>query len=355
MAQRLRGVLRCAVLLALLAVSGCGVAHAPSSQAQSDVATAPASRAQCRAASVPGPTDSMQDMVRIPGGVVRMGSDDHEPEERPRRSASVQPFWMSRTEVTNAMFARFVSATQYVTLAERGLDAARYPTLPAEQRVAGGIVFVQPTAVRDLVDIGQWWRFLAGADWRHPDGPASSIVGRAAEPVVQIAYEDALAYAQWRGHALPTEAEWERAARGGMADAPFVWGDEISPDGRAMANIWEGVFPIANSAADGHAGRAPVGCYPANGYGLHDMAGNVWEWTRDIYTDDSDAVNTRTGPGAGTAAGPAAAQGYVIKGGSYLCAPNYCARYRPAARQPGDATTGTSHIGFRTVLRGRPA
>ena len=335
-------------------VAGCDDARAPISHARPGVAQLADAAGPCNAPSVPGPDDSLQDMVRIPGGVVNMGSDDHEPEERPRRRAVVQPFWMSRTEVTNAMFARFVSATHYVTVAERGLDATRYPALPAEQRVAGGIVFVQPNAVRDLVDISQWWRFLGGADWRHPDGPGSSIAGKQTDTVVQIAYEDALAYARWRGHVLPTEAEWERAARGGLSDAPFVWGDEISPDGRAMANIWEGVFPIANSGADGHVGRAPVGCYPANGYGLHDMAGNVWEWTRDAY---AQAANADAAHGAdadettGAAADAAAAQGYVIKGGSYLCAPNYCARYRPAARQPGDATTGTSHIGFRTVLR----
>ena len=306
-------VLRSVLLFMVSWGAGCDRAPDESARVQPAAQPSVASSAHCRAPPSSGRADRWQNMLHIPGGSVHMGSDDHEPEERPRQNVDVRAFWISRTEVTNAMFASFVGATHYVTLAERGLDATRYPSLSASQRAAGGIVFVQPRTVRDLVDIRQWWRFLAGADRRHPDGPASAIGGKDTDPVVQIAYEDALAYAHWRGHELPTEAEWERAARGGLADAPFAWGDELSPDGQAMANIWEGVFPMSNSGADGHVGRAPVGCYPANGYGLHDMAGNVWEWTRDGYDRAPHSESSVTSTADAT---------YVIKGGSYLCAPN---------------------------------
>ncbi|WP_373290496.1 formylglycine-generating enzyme family protein [Glycocaulis albus] len=259
-------------------------------------------------------------MVWIPPGTVQLGSEDFFPEERPVRNARVDGFWIGTHEVTNLEFAAFVAATGYVTLAEReGVDAG------------GGGVFGPGVQVRDWSDIRTWWRFDPGASWRHPQGRASTIEGRDTFPVVQIAYEDALAYARWRGHDLPGEAEWEMAARGGLTGAPYVWGANVRPDGTYMANHWQGVFPVQDNGADGHAGLAPVGCFAPNGYGLHDMAGNVWEWTRDEWEQ----------PGF-----------RVIKGGSFLCSDSYCHRYRPAARQPGDERFSTEHLGFRTIWRG---
>lgn len=259
-------------------------------------------------------------MVWIPGGEVTLGSEDFFPEERPVRTLMVDGFWISQHAVTNAAFARFAEATGYVTLAEREGDGA-----------GGGAVFGPGIHARDWSDIRAWWRFDPQASWRRPQGGQSSIDGRETFPVVQIAYEDALAYARWLGHDLPSEAEWERAARGGLDGEPYVWGSDVRPDGAYMANHWQGVFPFEDSGADGHAGLAPVGCYPPNGYGLHDMAGNVWEWTSGVWGQDGFRV---------------------IKGGSFLCSDTYCHRYRPAARQPGDETFSTEHLGFRTVWRG---
>lgn len=280
-------------------------------------------------------------MVWIEGGGFRMGSDRHFPEEGPSRRAEVEGFWIDRHEVTNAQFARFVEATGYRTVAERGLSAEDYPDLPPEALVPASMVFFPVTAP------GQpWWDYVPGADWRHPEGPGSSIAGRENHPVVHVAYLDALAYADWAGRALPSEAEWEFAARGGLEERAYTWGDEPTPGGEWMANSWQGFFPYEDEAADGHHGTAPVGCYPPNGYGLFDMAGNVWEWAADGYR-----------PGHREAAPAGEAQEgapRVIKGGSWLCAPDFCSRYRPAARQPQEADLGTSHVGFRTVLRAAP-
>lgn len=268
--------------------------------------------------------------VWIPAGTLRMGSEI-EPEERPIREVHVEGFWIDTTEVTNDQFAEFVAATGYVTVAERRLDPRDHPGVPGEMLVPGSAVFVSPARVADLADISQWWRFTPGANWRHPTGPGSSIEGRGHYPVVHIVEEDARAYAQWRGRTLPTEVQWEWAARGGVVGAAYVWGDEPYPNGEQRANTWQGIFPIRDEGVDGYRGLAPVGCFEPNGYGLYDMAGNVWEWTTTDYH--------------------AGDQGYgVIKGGSYLCAPNFCGRFRPAARQPGDRQLGSSHIGFRTVL-----
>jgi formylglycine-generating enzyme len=292
-------------------------------------------------------------MVWIPGGTFLMGSNRHYPEEQPPRYAKVSGFWIDRTEVTNAQFSTFVAATGYKTVAERGLNAKDYPGLPPEALRPGSMVFFAPPAnARIRMDMTSWWRYVPGADWRHPTGPSSSIAGKDNHPVVHVAYADAEAYAKWAGRALPTEAEWEYAARGGLNGKEFAWGDEQTPQGEWMANSWQGMFPFEDEKADGHHGTAPVGCFKPNGYGIFDTIGNVWEWASDWYRpghnfDDGDIDPAGPPMMTATAGGPVR----VIKGGSWLCAPNFCARYRPAARQPQEADLGASHIGFRTVLR----
>ena len=278
-------------------------------------------------------------MVALPGGRFMMGSDRFYREERPLREAHVAAFAILRHEVTNAQFSAFVQATGYRTVAERMLDAAQFPKLTKDQRLPGSLVFKQPASVRDMVDIAQWWAWTPGAAWRAPEGPGSHLQGRANHPVVHIAFEDAMAYARWAGQDLPTEAEWEYAARGGLVDVDYTWGKDKasrSPDGKPLANHWQGIFPIRDTADDGYHGTAPVGCFPPNGYGLFDMAGNAWELTSDDYAD-------QRGPYAGMK---------VAKGGSFLCADNFCGRYRPAARTPHGVDTGMQHVGFRTVWRG---
>lgn len=255
-------------------------------------------------------------MAPIPGGVAELGSDDFGPEEKPVRRISVDPFEMDVTEVTNRAFAAFVEATGYVTVAER---------------IGGGAVFTQPSSPPDMRDPTSWWRIDPDATWRTPGGRGT--VAAPDKPVVQVTLEDAIAYARWAGRDIPTEAEWEHAARGGIIGAKYTWGDEPEKSASA-ANHWQGTFPLRDRGADGFAGIAPVGCFPANGYGLHDMAGNVWELTASAWD--------RPGAAAGAS---------VIKGGSWLCADNYCLRYRPAARQPSDPELPTNHIGFRTVQR----
>lgn len=275
-------------------------------------------------ALVPG---SAAGMVRLTGGRFKMGSEDFRAEEAPIRDIVVGDFWIDRHHVTNAQYRRFAEATGYVSVAER----------PG----SGSFVFQRPSEIRDLADIGQWWVFVPGATWRSPSGPGSDIRGRDAHPVVHIAQEDASAYARWLGRRLPREAEWEFAARGGLDGAAYVWGDGAEPGGKPRANVWRGVFPHWNRNAGNYVGTVPVGCYDANGYGLYDMAGNVWQWTEDPWT----GAGGESTPGA---AGASSVR-YVIKGGSFLCADNFCMRYRPAARQPGDGAFGASHIGFRTV------
>jgi formylglycine-generating enzyme required for sulfatase activity len=298
----------------------------------------------------------VESMVWIAGGAFLMGSESFYPEERPVRRVQVDGFWIDRYQVTNDEFRRFVDATGYVTVAERPLDLAQIPGAPVETYPAGSLVFVQTSGPVDLGDSRNWWFFKRGAEWRHPLGPDSSIDGRGDHPVVHVAYEDAEAYATWAGKALPTEAEWEFAARGGIEGAAFTWGDEMQPGGRIMANTWQGEFPWWNSKRDGSERTAPVGSFPPNGYGLYDMAGNVWEWTMDWYY---------ARPGQ-TPAKPCCAppeESYdaaepelriprkVLKGGSHLCAPTYCLRFRPAARMPQMIDTGMSHLGFRCVKR----
>jgi formylglycine-generating enzyme required for sulfatase activity len=289
-------------------------------------------------------------MAWIPPGTYRLGSDVHYPEERPAHFATLAGFWIEKHAVTNARFAAFVQATEYVTIAERPLHPAEHPGLDASLLQPGGLVFRPTSGPVDLRNVTAWWHFVPGANWRHPEGPASTIAGRPDHPVVQVAFEDAQAYATWCDRALPTEPEWEAAARGGLDAAEYVWGNEFNPGGTHLANTWQGAFPHQNLAADGYAGTSPVGAYPPNGYGLYDMAGNVWNWTTDWYS---------TGPAPHACCAPAQpairAGCKVIKGGSFLCAPDYCRRYRPAARHPQLMDTPTCHIGFRCVVRRKEA
>ncbi len=303
-------------------------------------------------------------MVWVPGGTFRMGSDSHYPEEAPVHSVAIGGFWIERTPVTNADFHKFVRASGYVTFAEKAPDAADYPGALPHMLRAGSLVFTPPKHAVDLRRWEQWWAFKFGANWRRPYGPRSSIAGHADHPVVHIAYRDALAYAEWAGKALPTEAEWEFAARGGLDGAEFAWGDEFAPDGMQQANTWQGAFPHENLLADGYERTSPVTAFAPNGYGLHDMIGNVWEWTTDWYAprhavEAADnpccaSSNRRVAPEEGSydPAQPAIRiPRKVLKGGSHLCAPNYCRRYRPAARHAQPVDTSTSHVGFRCVVR----
>jgi formylglycine-generating enzyme len=334
-----------AVTLAALALGACG-ARPPA---------APAERTACLTNLPPaGHAPATAGMVLIKGGAFQMGARAMRPEEGPARTTRVGSFWIDRTEVTNADFARFVRATGYVTLAERPLDPKAYPQLSGDQLKPSGIVFVGSDREAGP-DASQWWRVVPDADWRHPQGPGSSIAGKDALPVVQVGWDDAMAYARWLGRDLPTEAEWEYAAQGARQHATrFVWGDAPLDDKHPQANVWQGVFPVLDSGADGYKAKAaPVGCYPPNGYGLYDMAGNVWEWARDWYRPNLDPRGGPAGPSETVAFDPGdpGARKHVIKGGSFLCSPNYCYRYRPAAREPGPTDTGENHIGFRTVLR----
>jgi formylglycine-generating enzyme required for sulfatase activity len=299
-------------------------------------------------------------MVWIPGGTFRMGSDHHYPEEAPAHPVTVDAFWIDPRPVTNAEFARFVRATRYATVAERPADPARYPGARPELLAPASSVFRSPGHPVPLTDPYQWWTYVQGADWRQPDGPGSSVKRKPDHPVVHVAWADVQAYARWARKQVPTEAEWEYAARGGLDGAEFAWGDELNPGARWMANTWQGDFPLRNTAEDGYAGTAPVGRYPANGYGLWDMIGNVWEWTADWYqahAETSHACCSLDNPRGGArdrSADPrdrARVPRRVMKGGSHLCAPNYCRRYRPAARMAQPVDTSTSHLGFRLVVR----
>jgi formylglycine-generating enzyme required for sulfatase activity len=276
---------------------------------------------------------------------------------RPIHRVYVDGFWMDKTDVTNAQFERFVKATGYITVAERKPLAKDFPGVPAEKLVAGSLVFTPPPNPVSLDDYSQWWSYVAGANWRHPLGPRSNILGKANYPVVQVAYEDAVTYAKWAGKRLPTEAEWEFAARGGLTGKPYAWGDSMRPDGKWMANTHQGHFPDHDSAADGHAGIAPVTQFPPNGYGLYDITGNVWQWTKDLYRADyyaglraTDKV-TRNPQGPDTSLDPMepGVQKRVQRGGSFLCTSQYCARYIVGTRGKGEVSSATNHIGFRCV------
>ena len=314
-----------------------------------------------QAPHAPGLAEIPGSMAWIEGGTFMMGSDRHYPEEAPVRRVRVGGFWMDRFAVTNREFEQFTAATGYVTFAERPARAADYPGAMPGTLAPGSAVFTPPRSRVSLRDAYRWWAHVTGANWRHPRGPASSIRKLMDHPVVHIAFEDAQAYAAWAGKELPTEAEWEFAARGGLDGAEFVWGDELTPGGEHMANTWQGEFPHHNACTDGYWWTSPVGAFPANGYGLHDMAGNVWEWTTDWYQqpagNDSPcctAVDPRGGEREASydpRTPDIRIPRKVSKGGSYLCAPNYCRRYRPAARMAQPVDTSTCHLGFRCIVR----
>lgn len=305
-------------------------------------------------------------MVFVPGGSFAMGSERFYPEEAPVRQVSVDPFWIDATPVTNAQFAAFVEATGHVTLAEVAPDPKDYPGLAPELAYPGSAVFEMTQGPVDT-SVPSWWHFRVGANWRAPTGPGSSIEGLEDHPVVHVAYADAEAFAKWAGKTLPSEAQWEFAAKGGLAGCDYAWGDELAPDGTMLANYWQGLFPFANQLTDGYLRTSPVMAFPANGYGLYDMIGNVWEWTADWFAQPRLERKPRgsccipANPRGGTRGGsidksdPLRIPRKVLKGGSHLCAENYCQRYRPAARyaQPVDTTTG--HVGFRCVVRGNPS
>lgn len=332
------------VALLLICMSG-AAAYLWFSGARGAVKLAAAEKRQCRVDTADA-TDPHAGMVYVPGGKFTLG-DTVYPEEGPIKTVEVSGFWMDRHEVTNRQFKAFVDATDYVTVAERPVDAARHPGLPSEMLKPGSVVFIMPNDVNGMGDVTQWWRYVPGANWRHPGGPDTSIEGFADFPVVDLAFEDILAYAKWKGHDIPTEAQWEWAARGGQAEAAR---DHDQP---TDANTWQGIFPVQNSAADGFVGLAPAGCYKPNAYGLHDMVGNAWEWTKDLYQPNHDGAGglDPAGPPEGFHPDAGDVDRHVIKGGSYLCAPNYCMRYRAGSRQPQEADLGTSHVGFRTVRK----
>lgn len=308
-------------------------------------------------------TSIPEGMIAIPGGTFRMGSDAHYPEEGPSHMVRVDPFLMDATPVTNAQFARFVEETGWKTLAETPPDPRDYPGIQPDMIRAGSLLFNKPQGPVPLTDFTQWWSFCFGACWRAPLGPGSDLRGLEDHPVVHIAHADAEAYARWAGKSLPTEAEWEFAARGGREGLAYAWGDSLAPGGEMLANYWQGRFPWENLATDGFERTSPVRSFPANGYGLYDMIGNVWEWTDDWYADRHPEKS------AGGCCIPRNPRGgeqklshdpcqpdipigrKVLKGGSHLCAENYCQRYRPAARYPQPVDTSTSHVGFRCVIR----
>ena len=334
-------------------------------------------------------------MAWIPGGAFLMGTNDKEsfPNERPAHLVQVQGFWMDEHDVTNAEFSKFVEATGYVTTAERKIDWEDLkkelpPGTPKPDDSAlapGSLVFTPTSGPVPLNDLSAWWRWVHGANWRHPEGPESSIQGRENHPVVQVSWYDAVAYAQWAGKRLPTEAEWEFAARGGLESKRYVWGDEFKPGGKYMANTYQGVFPVTDTGEDGFIGTSPVGSFPANGYGLYDMAGNVWQWCSDWYRTDSNiglydmagnvwqwcsdwyrvdsnieaasknVCRDPRGPAESYDPGDPYSPKRVVKGGSFLCNPDYCESYRPSARRGTPPDTGSSHTGFRCVISGDSA
>jgi len=313
------------------------------------------------------PDQPPADMVWIPGGEFSMGCADPrgrpfggpDPmrDARPIHRVSIDGYWMDRTEVTNDQFQEFVASTGYVTVAERPPRAEDFPGAPPENLVPGGLVFTPPEGPVPLANHYLWWNYVAGADWRHPTGPDSSINGRGDYPVVQIAHEDATAFAAWAGKRLPTEAEWEFAARGGLTGALYPWGNDFRPGGRFMANTWQGGFPKDNTADDGYAAAAPVGRFPANDYGLQDMSGNVWEWCADWYRHDAYSAAIAAKKPERNPAGPSDSfdpqepqqKKRVLRGGSFLCSDQYCARYIVGTRGKGEPSSGCNHIGFRCV------
>ncbi len=306
--------------------------------------------------SGPPPSQAPDGMAWVPGGDFWMGcADCGMPDALPVHLVSVAGFWMDRTPVTNRDFAAFVKATRYVTMAERRPDPRDFPGVPADKLVPGSSVFVAPAGPVPLDDYLQWWRYVPGADWRHPDGPGSTLTGRERHPVVHIAWEDAAAYAAWAGKRLPTEAEFEFAARGGLDRNKYAWGNELRPNGASPANTFDGHFPDADRRADGFAGTSPVTAFPPNGYGLYDMGGNVWQWCADWYRPDSYAslasapVKNPAGPASSFDPEEPVAAKRVTRGGSYLCSAEYCSRYLVGSRGKAEISSGSSNLGFRLV------
>lgn len=334
----------------VLVVVAAFLVRAPAFCGTSDVGTIP------NKASPPG--DAAESMVWIPGGEFWMGSDEPDfGDARPWHRVYVDGFWMDKAEVTNEQFEKFVKATGYITVAERAPTKQEFPSAPPENLVAGSVVFAPPDQAVSLDNHLRWWAYVKGANWRHPTGPDSDLKGKEQYPVVHIAYDDALAYCKWAGKRLPTEAEFEFAARGGLDRRPYVWGDEFQPGGKWMANTFQGHFPDNNTGADGFTGAAPVACFPANRYGLYDMAGNVWEWCSDWYRPDYFKLLAAAGDVARNPQGPPdsfdpsepGTKKRVHKGGSFLCTDQYCKRYMPGGRGKGEPDTGTNHLGFRCV------
>jgi formylglycine-generating enzyme len=304
----------------------------------------------------PPPAPAPEGMVWIPPTRFSMGSD-YEPflDAQPIHTVELDGFYMDRHLVTNTQFARFVKATGYITIAERKPDPKEFPGVLEERLVPGAVVFLPPAQAVTLGDISQWWQYLPGANWRHPEGPGSDLKGRDSHPVVHVCWEDATAYAKWAGKRLPTEAEWECAARGGLTQKPYVWGEKFQPEGKPMANTYQGRFPDSNTKADGWERTSPVGSYPPNRFGLYDMAGNVWQWCSDWYRPDYYAHSPRknpTGPPDSFDPQEPEAPKRVQRGGSFLCTDQYCSRYMPGGRGKGDIYTGSSHVGFRCVVSG---
>lgn len=308
-------------------------------------------------------SEATKEMVWLEPNAFLMGSESHYADESPVREVKLDGFWMDTTTVTNEEFAAFVEATGYVTVAERPLNPSDYPGADPFLLVPGSMVFQMTKGPVDLRNIANWWAYIPHACWKRPEGKGTAIDDRLDHPVVQVCYEDAEAYAKWAGKELPTEAEWEYAARGGLVGAEFVWGDELTPKGKIMAKTWQGDFPWRNTAKNGLKRTAPVGSYPANGYGLFDMAGNVWQWTTDWFVDHHEKKTDQSCCTLDNPRGPSLDESYdpqqphikiprkVVKGGSFLCAPSYCCRYRPAARHAQMVESGMSHIGFRCIKR----
>jgi sulfatase modifying factor 1 len=364
-------LLALAGVIAVLAVVFRSSLFSPASSVEASHPVTQAAEFAAFAPTLPNPTQapapSPHGMVWISGGEFSMGAMDPPAvdqvgmhaavDARPIHRVYVDGFWMDQNDVTNEEFARFVKATGYVTIAERKPTAEEFPGAPPENLVAGSVVFSPPDHPVPLNDHFQWWSYVKDANWRHPEGPQSNLKGRNKFPVVQVAYEDALAYAKWARKRLPTEAEWEFAARGGLAGKLFPWGDEFQPSGKWMANTYQGRFPIKDTADDGHSGVAAVAQYPPNGYGLYDMAGNVWQWTSDWYRPDYYARLTLAGAvvrnpqGPDTPYDPAepTEKKKVHRGGSFLCTDQYCSRYVVGTRGKGEVSTGTNHLGFRCV------
>jgi sulfatase modifying factor 1 len=363
------------VITVALALAGCSRVEEPAPGGRAAAARAPAPAPQpgflpTRLDETPAPSRAPEGMVWIAGGEFSMGSADptagghcHEPmdDARPIHRVALSGYFIDATEVTNAAFAKFVDATGYVTVAERKPTPAEMPGVAEELLVAGSLVFTPPEQRVKLNNPVAWWRYVAGASWKHPQGPGSSLRGLEQHPVVHIAYDDALAYARWADKDLPTEAEWEFAARGGKTGQLYPWGDELTPKGESRANTFQGAFPNRNDAQDGYAGTAPVGSFQPNAFGLYDVAGNVWEWTRDWYRADSYARDTRGGlvknpEGPSASFDPAEPQTKkrVQRGGSFLCTNEYCTRYMVGTRGKGDPSSPASHLGFRCVKRQLP-